>query len=104
MRGRGDAEVAERPLVLVADPGGRDHLRAHETRAEAASLPAKSLNRDAGHRREHDPRRHFDAADRPGFPEVQRHPWMVSSTRGTIRPRRGALAAAISLQGPGRAS
>ena len=69
---RRDAQVAERPLVAVLDPGRGDHLRADETGAEAPSLAPKSLDADAGHRREHDPRRHLDPADRPRLPEVYR--------------------------------
>ncbi len=86
-----DPEIAERLLVLVPDPRSRDHLRAHETGTEAASLAAKRLNRDSCHRRENDPRRHLDPADRPRFSKVKGHRPMVSGTRGTIRPRRGAL-------------
>ena len=84
-----DAQIAERPLVAVPDPGGRDHLRAHEPRAEAAALAAEGLDRDAGHRREHDPRRHLDPADRPRVPQVHRHSPMVSASRLTTLRRAG---------------
>ena len=70
---RRDAQVAERLLVAMLDAGARDHLRAHETRAEAASLAAKRLHADARHRREHEPRRHLDGVDEPAFPEVDLH-------------------------------
>ena len=74
-----DAQVAERALVAMLDPRRGDHLRADETGAEAPSLAAKRLDADAGHRREHDPRRHLDAADRPRLLEVHRHRAMVSA-------------------------
>ena len=50
----GDAEVAERSLVPVLDPGAADHLRADETGAEAASLAAERLHADTRHRGEHE--------------------------------------------------
>ena len=104
-----DAQVAERALVPVLDPGRRDHLRADETGAEPSSLPPKGLDADAGHRCEHDPRRHLDPADRPRLQEVYRHPAMVSVARltrvdrgGTIRPRRRPFAAGrFMFWGPG---
>ncbi len=51
-----DAQVAERALVAVREPARRDHLGAHEARAEAPALAAEGLHGDAGHRREHDAR------------------------------------------------
>ena len=95
-----DAQVAEGALVAVLDPGGGDHLRADETGAEAASLAPKRLDADAGHRREHDSRRHLDAADRPRVLEAHRHrgkgigAGLTGVGRGgTIRPRRRPVAA-----------
>ena len=46
----GDAEVAERLLVAVLDPGAAHHLRADEPGAVAASLAPKRLHADARHR------------------------------------------------------
>ena len=46
----GDAEVAERLLVAVLDPGAAHHLGAHEAGAVAASLAPKRLHADARHR------------------------------------------------------
>ena len=66
----GDAQVAERALVAVLDAGAADHLRADEARAEAPSLAPERLHADARHRREHEPRRHLDGADPPGFAKV----------------------------------
>ena len=66
----GDPEVPERLLVAVLDPGARDHLGAHETCSEAASLTAKCLHADACHGREHEPRRHLDRVDEPALAEV----------------------------------
>ena len=74
-----DAQVAERALVAVLDPGRGDHLGADETGSEAPSLPPKRLDRDAGHRCEDDPRGYLDGADRPPLLEVYRHPAMVSA-------------------------
>ena len=74
-----DAQVAEGALVAVLDPGRGDHLRADEPGAEPPSLPPERLDADARHRREHDPRRHLDPADRPRFPQVHRHRAMVSA-------------------------
>ena len=68
-----DPQVAERPLVPVLDPGAADHLRAHETRAEAAALAAKRLDAHAGHRREHDPAGNLDCPDPPGVSEIYLH-------------------------------
>src|SRR5581483_6122169 len=94
----GDAQVAERPLVPVLDPGGGHHLRADEPRAETPALAAERLDRDAGHRREHEPRRHLDVADRPRFLQIHGHGFDRNRVRltvvdagGTIRPRRGAV-------------
>ena len=61
----GDAQVAERLLVPVLDPGAADHLGADETGAEAPSLAAKCLHADARHRREHEPRRDLHVPDVP---------------------------------------
>ena len=68
-----DPEVAERPLVAVLDPGARDHLGADETGAEPASLAAKCLHGDAGHRGQDDAARHLHGADPPGLAEVDVH-------------------------------
>ena len=69
----GDAEVAERLLVPVLDPGAADHLRADEPGAEAASLAAKRLHADARHRRQDEPRRDLHVADVPAFAQVDLH-------------------------------
>ena len=66
----GDAQVAERPLVPVLDPGAADHLRADEPGAEAASLAAKRLHADACHRRQDEARRDLDVADVPAFAQI----------------------------------
>ena len=60
-----DPQVAERPLVAVVKAGAADHLRTDEPRAEPAALPAERLHADAGHRGEHDARRHLDRPDPP---------------------------------------
>jgi hypothetical protein len=73
-----DTQVAEGALVAVLDPGRGDHLRADETGAEPSPLAPKRLDRDAGHRRQHDPRGHLDRADRPWLLEIYRHRAMVS--------------------------
>jgi len=68
-----DPQVAERALVAVLDPGAADHLRADESRAETASLAAKGLDADAGHRGQDDPGRHLDGADLPALAKVDLH-------------------------------
>ena len=78
----GDAEVAERALVPVLDPGAADHLRADEAGAEAASLAAERLHADAGHRREDEPRRDLDVADPPAFAEIDRTRFADGSSAG----------------------
>ena len=55
-----DAQVAERALVPVVEPGAAHHLRADEPRAEAPPLAAKGLHADARHRREHEARGDLD--------------------------------------------
>ena len=67
---RRHAEVPERALVAVLDAGAADHLGADETRSEAASLAPEGLHADAGHGREHEPRRDLDPTDRPRFAQV----------------------------------
>ena len=57
----GDAQVAERALVAVLDPGDRDHLRADEPGAEAAALAPEGLHADAGHRRQDEAGRDLDS-------------------------------------------
>ena len=52
---RADPQVAERALVAVLEAGAADHLGAHEPGPEPASLAAKGLHADTGHRGEHDP-------------------------------------------------
>ena len=69
----GDAQVAERALVAVLDPGHRDHLRADEPGAVAAALAAKCLHADAGHRREDEAARDLDVPDEPGLAKVDLH-------------------------------
>ena len=69
----GDAEVAQRLLVPVLDPGAADHLRADEPGAETASLAAKCLHADPCHRREHEPRGDLHVADVPAFAQVDFH-------------------------------
>ena len=73
----GDAEVPERLLVAVLDPGAADHLGAHEPGAVAASLATKCLHADARHRRQDEARGHLDGADSPGFAEVDHGRRMV---------------------------
>ena len=87
-------EVPERPLVAVLDPRAADHLRADEPRAEAAALPPKCLHADAGHRREHEPCRDLDRADRPGLPKVDHRVGMVDAAVAACRgvPNRAAAA------------
>ena len=61
------AQVAERPLVAVLDPGAELTIsRAHEAGAVAASLAAEGLHADARHGREHEPRGHPTGPIRPG--------------------------------------
>ncbi len=69
----GDAEVAERALVPVLDPGAADHLRADEPGAEAAPLAAERLHADTGHRRQDEARRDLDVPDAPAFAEIDGH-------------------------------
>ena len=69
----GDAQVAERPLVPVLDPGAADHLGADEPGAEPASLAAERLHADARHRRQDDARRDLDVADPPALSQVDLH-------------------------------
>src|SRR5262249_4126722 len=67
------AQVAERALVPVLDPGTGNHLGADEACTEAASLAAESLHADAGHRGEHDARRHRDVSDPPALGQPVPH-------------------------------
>ncbi len=90
-----DAEIVERALVPVLDPGARDHLRADEPGAVAPPLPAEGLDAHTGHGGEDDPGRHLDRADPPGFAQFHGHAGMVARPPlttpwpgGTIRPRR----------------
>ena len=73
----GDAEIPERLLVAVLDPGAADHLRADEPRAVAASLAPKGLDADTRHGGEHEPRRDLDGADLPRFAKVDHGRRMV---------------------------
>ena len=66
-------EVAERPLVAMLDPGHRDHLRADEPGAVAASLAAERLDAHSGHGRQDEAGRHLDIAEEPGVAEVDVH-------------------------------
>src|SRR5207253_8603579 len=68
-----DAQVAERPLVAVVDPGAAHHLGADEPGAEAAALPAERLDADAGHRRQDDAASDLDGPDAPRFAEIRLH-------------------------------
>ncbi len=68
-----DAQVAERPLVPVLDPGHRDHLRADEPGAVAAALAAKCLHADACHRGEDEAAGDFDVAQGPVLAKVDVH-------------------------------
>src|SRR4029450_8618443 len=96
---RGDAEVAERPLVAVLEPGAADHLGADETGAETAPLPTKGLHADPCHRREHDARRDLDGPDLPLRRQIDLHRARnrsrVSLTSsggiGTMPPPRGPV-------------
>ena len=97
----GDAQVAERPLVPVLDPGAADHLRADETGAEAPPLAAERLHADARHRRQDDARRDLDVPDPPALAEVDLHTahgWYsrvltASEAAATIPARVGASVA-----------
>ena len=83
-----DPQVAVRALVAVVEAAGGDHLRAHQAGAEAASLAAEGLRGNARHRRQHDPARDQDVADRPRVGEGSyggRH-----GSQAIIRPDDGA--------------
>ena len=67
---RGNAEVAERPLVAVLDPRAAHHLGAHEPGAVPAALAPERLHADAGHWRENEACGHLDSADLPRGAEV----------------------------------
>ena len=69
----GDPEIAERPLVAVLDPGHRDHLRADEPGPVAPPLAAKCLHADTRHRGQNEPPGDLDAAEQPGFCQVDVH-------------------------------
>ncbi len=69
----GDAQVAERLLVPVLDPGAADHLRADETGTETAPLAAKRLHADPRHRRQHEARRDLDVPNVPALTKVDVH-------------------------------
>jgi hypothetical protein len=62
----GDPQIAQRALVSVLQARAADHLGADKARAEAPSLAPEGLDADAGHRREHEPRRDLDVANPPG--------------------------------------
>jgi transcription elongation factor GreA len=77
----------------VLDPRARDHFRADEPGAVPAALAAERLDADAGHRREHDPRRDLDVADPPGLAQIHagqgiRGLLTLMGDGGTIRTRR----------------
>src|SRR5205085_4602688 len=84
----GDAQVAERPLVSVLEPGAADHLGAHETRPEAPSLPPEGLYAHARHRGQHDARRDPHRPDPPFRMKIYLH--------------RAEILAATGIDGPGR--
>ena len=67
------AQVAERALVPMLDARAADHLGAHETCPETASLAPERLHADTSHGGEDEPRRDLDGPDPPGFEEVDRH-------------------------------
>src|SRR5207247_3628975 len=69
----GDAQVAERALVLVREARAADHLRADEPRTEAPPLPAEGLHADSGHGRENEAGGDLHAADSPGFAQIYLH-------------------------------
>ena len=85
----GDAQVAERARVAVREAAGRDHLRAHEARAEAASLPPEGLHGDSRHRREHDARGNLHLADLERRREIEssggESGWLHGATQCTLR-------------------
>ena len=99
-----DAEVAERLLVAVLDPGAAHHLGADEPRAETAPLAAERLHADARHGGEDEARRHFDGADPPGLTQVDHELRIVLAGRLTLlergsyhsRPLSGPVGPAIS--------
>jgi hypothetical protein len=69
----GDAQVAERALVLVREPGAADHLGADEPGAEAAPLAAEGLHADPCHGGQHEAGGDLDGPDSPGFVEIYLH-------------------------------
>ena len=68
-----DPQVSERALVAVREAGAADHLGAHQTGSETASLAAKGLHADPRHRGEHDPAVNHDRADAPGCVQIYLH-------------------------------
>ena len=80
----GDAEVAERFLVAVLDPGARDHLGTHEPGPEPAPLAPERLHADARHRCQNESGGYLDSADSPMLSEVDLHEVMVDGCR--LRP------------------
>ena len=90
-----DAQVPERALVAMLDPGAADHLRAHETGAEAASLAPKGLHADARHRREDEPRRDLHRPDRPWFAKVDHGRNGSRGPSGALRGCCGSVAARL---------
>ena len=104
----GDSQIAERAFVAVVNARAADHLRAHEAGAEAATLPPERLHADARHRREHEARRHLDAANPPGRTQIQTHrsaenrsrggPLRITAVGATIPAREGACSASCSFR------
>ena len=82
-----DAQVAERLLVAVLDPGAAHHLGADEPGSVAPSLTAKCLHADACHRGEDEARGHLDGADLPALAEVDHGRRMVLTRRLTLLER-----------------
>ena len=77
----GDPQVAERALVAVREPAGRDHLGADEPRAEPTALPPERLHADTRHRRQHDARGDLDRVDEASSLKHRRHGGVVVAAR-----------------------
>ena len=68
-----DAQVAERPLVLVLQPGAADHLRADEPGPVPAALAAECLDADPGHGGQDEAGRDLDLPDPPRLAKIYLH-------------------------------